>query len=467
MSDSTADLKTVKKLCFIDMPFGKKTDPRTRVEIDCDQIYETAIRPAVEEAGLTCIRGDEERTGGIIHRAMFARLLLSDFVIVDMTTANPNVFYELGVRHASRPYTTIPIFATIGAPPFDVACVRAIPYALENGRIAEAAASELRESIIRRIHDALQGPVTKDSPLFQLFDGFPGIEISHELTDVFRDRVEYSARFRSSLAEARAIKPREDAIRRLQEIESDLGDLRAIEKGVLVDLFLSLRDVSGWNEMINLYERFPADVRSAVICRQQYALALNRRAEGNDREQAIAVLEQLIKEHGLSAETGGILGRIYKDKYQEAKREGRIDAEFFLDQAIDAYRKGFEAEPADYYPGVNAINLLLQKGDPESLEQVDYLTPLVSFAVARRGGLNSTDYWDLATVLELAVVGRDRRMTAAALPRVVGSATADWMVKTTADNLAMVRDLREGQEDTSVLKQVIDALRKKEAELRG
>ncbi len=467
MNASPVNPEIAKKLCFIDMPFGKKTDPRTGVEIDCDQIYEAAIRPAVEEAGLTCIRGDEERTGGIIHRAMFARLLLCDFVIADMTTANPNVFYELGVRHAARPSTTIPIFATIGAPPFDVACVRAIPYALKGGRIEETAAAELRANIVRRIRDALEGPVAKDSPLFQLFDGFPGIEISHELTDVFRDRVEYSARFRDLLARARAIKPRDDALRRLKEIESELGDLQAIENGVLVDLFLSLRDLSAWNEMIDLYKRFPSDVSSAVICRQQYAMALNRRAEPGDREQAISVLDQLVKDHGLSAETGGILGRVYKDQYREAKRENRIEAEHFLDQAIDAYRKGFEAEPADYFPGVNTINLLLQKGDEDSLEQVDYLTPLVSFAVARRGGLNSTDYWDLATVLELAVIGRDPRMAASALPKVVGTATADWMVKTTADNLEMVRGIREGKEDTTVLDQVIDALREKEAALRG
>ncbi len=467
MNASPANLSAAKKLCFIDMPFGKKTDPKTGTEINCDQIYEAAIRPAVEEAGLTCIRGDEERTGGIIHRAMFARLLLSDFVIVDMTTANPNVFYELGVRHASRPYTTIPIFATIGAPPFDVACVRAIPYALEDGRIGETAAGELRANIVGRIRAALEGPVSQDSPLFQLFDGFPGIEISHELTDVFRDRVEYSVRFRNSLAQARALEPREDALRRLKEIESELGDLQAIENGVLVDLFLSLRDVSAWDEMIDLYKRLPAGVSNAVICRQQYALALNRRANAGDRDQAIAILEQLAKEHGLSAEIGGILGRIHKDQYLEAKRENRIDAEFFLDQAIDAYRKGFETEPADYYPGINAINLLLQKGDEQSLEQVDYLTPLVSFAVARRGGLNSTDYWDLATVLELAVVDRDQRMIMSALPRVVGTATADWMVKTTADNLEMVRGLRKGKEDTDVLDQVIETLRKKEEELRG
>ena len=116
--------------CFVDMPFGKKTDPNTGLEIDFDQIYAKAVRPAVEAAGLQCIRGDKEDSGGIIHKAMFARLLLCDFVVADLTTANANVFYELGVRHAARPYTTIPIYAPLSDLPFDVAMVRTIPYKL-------------------------------------------------------------------------------------------------------------------------------------------------------------------------------------------------------------------------------------------------------------------------------------------------------------------------------------------------
>ena len=118
-------------LCFIDMPFGKKADLATATEIDFDQIYQTAIKPAVEEAGLECLRGDEEGTGGVIHAAMFARLLLAEFVVADLTLANANVFYELGIRHAARPYTTVPIFANVSSPPFDVGLVRAIPYPRE------------------------------------------------------------------------------------------------------------------------------------------------------------------------------------------------------------------------------------------------------------------------------------------------------------------------------------------------
>jgi hypothetical protein len=458
--------EAARQLCFVDMPFGKKTDARTGIEIDFDQIYTHGIKPAAEEAGLECIRGDAERSGGIIHTAMFARLLLCEFGIADLTTANPNVFYELGVRHAAKSYTTIPIFATIGGLPFDVNLVRAIPYDLENGRLTDAAAQRLKQSLKERIRRAFEGPVAEDSPLFQLFEGFPGIEMSHELTDVFRDRVEYSREFRQKLAAARSYAPREEAVAKLQAIERELGELKAVESGILVDLLLSYRDVSAWDEMVSLYDRLPANVKEAVMMRQQLALALNRRAHPGDRERAVRVLETLLAERGGSAENYGILGRLYKDLYREAKDAQKHTAEGYLDRAIEAYTRGFECEPVDYYPGVNAITLLLQKGTDEAAQQVERLTPLVSFAVARRGGSASSDYWDLATVLELALIGRDETMATNVLPRLLIAAEAGWMPKTTADNLALLLKLRRGKEDTQQLEAIIEELRNREHELQ-
>jgi hypothetical protein len=84
-------------ICFVDMPFGQKSDLKSGVLVDFDQIYNEAIKPAIEQCGLEPLRGDEERTGGIIHSAMFARLLLSEFVLAAVTLANANVFYELGI----------------------------------------------------------------------------------------------------------------------------------------------------------------------------------------------------------------------------------------------------------------------------------------------------------------------------------------------------------------------------------
>jgi hypothetical protein len=60
-----------------------------------------AVGAGVEDVGLAPIRADKEDTSGIIHKAMFDHLLLCDFAGPDLTLSNPNVFYELGVRHAT------------------------------------------------------------------------------------------------------------------------------------------------------------------------------------------------------------------------------------------------------------------------------------------------------------------------------------------------------------------------------
>src|SRR5438093_4706064 len=164
-----------RALCFVDMPFGKMPDLKSGMVVDFDQIYNEAIKPAIEDCGLEALRGDEEQTGGIIHSAMFARLLLAEFVVADLTLANANVFYELGIRHTAKPFTTVPIFANIGALPFDVALVRAVGYQLKNGKLTEAAAQKLKSELAKRLCDAMNDAATDDSPLFQLIPEYPGI----------------------------------------------------------------------------------------------------------------------------------------------------------------------------------------------------------------------------------------------------------------------------------------------------
>lgn len=455
--------------CFIDMPFGKKPDLKAGVTIDFDQVYEQGIRPAVEAAGLQCIRGDREETGGLIHTAMFARLLMAEFVVADMTSANPNVFYELGVRHAAKPYSTIAIFATLGAPPFDVNGVRAIPYELTDGRLSDTAAAALRDALLQRIRAALKSPVATDSPLFQLFDRYPGISMSHELTDVFRDRVAYSAQFRTRLAAARAKKPAAEALAALQAIEAELGDIATAERGVVVDLLLSYRAVEGFDAMVALFERMSGEVQAAPVTRQQLAFALNRRNGPGDRERAIAVLEALRASHGDSAETLGLLGRIHKDRWRAAQKAGDLAAEGWLDEAIDAYRRGFEAEPLDYYPGINALTLLLQKDDDAAVAEIRRLAPLVTFAALRQGGEKAADYWTVATVIELHCLNRDAAQARRALPRalaLVQKAGEAWMLKTTRDNLRLIAT-RFGEPDGAPVAALADQFDQAIARMEG
>jgi tetratricopeptide (TPR) repeat protein len=445
------------------MPFEKKQDPSTGVEIDFDQVYNDAIKPAILAAGLDAIRGDEERTGGIIHAPMFARLLLSEYVVADLTLANPNVFYELGIRHAARPFTTVPIFANIHPLPFDVAMVRAIGYTLENGKLTAEAASALKAAITARLLAVMEGPAVKDSPLFQLIPDFPGIDLPHEVTEAFQDRVKHEDEFRLKLAEARGGPTDAQRAAALLQVQESLGNLKAAQPGVLVDLMLSYRDVSAWDLMVRLCDAFPDYLKDYVVVRQQWALALNRRKLPGDRDRAISMLDKLLKERGPDPETLGILGRVHKDRYRELKAAKNLMATAALDDAIGAYKKGFESDPRDYYPGVNAISLMIEKGD---LKQAEQMLPLVSFAVARRGGAASSDYWDLATVLELAAIGSDWKSANAVLPRTLAAAKFAWHVQTTIANLEMLQQAREGS-GTQVpqLVEIIGYLKQRAVEL--
>ncbi len=93
----------MKPLCFIIMPFGKKPDLKGNL-VDFDYIYNEFIRKVIENCGLSPVRADEEMIGGIIHKPMYERLILCDYAIADLTTANANVFYELGVRYTAKPF---------------------------------------------------------------------------------------------------------------------------------------------------------------------------------------------------------------------------------------------------------------------------------------------------------------------------------------------------------------------------
>jgi tetratricopeptide (TPR) repeat protein len=456
-----------RALCFVDMPFGQKPDLKSGVVVDFDPIYNEAIKPAIEQCGLEALRGDEERTGGIIHSAMFARLLLAEFVIADLTLANANVFYELGIRHAAKPFTTVPIFANINALPFDVALVRAVSYQLENGKLTKASAQKLKSELAKRLCDAISGATTDDSPLFQLIPKFPGIDLPEEVTETFKDRIRLVEEFREMLAGARA-QPLHEERKALLKIQRDLGDLKTIQRSLLIELMSSFRDAEAFKELVELYNSFPSSLKEHIVAKQQFALALNRRNQPGDREKALTILDQLLKSRGPDPETLGIKGRIHKDIYKEAAQAKRIIAIAALDDAISAYTKGFEADPRDYYPGVNAINLLIQKGDAEALKEAERLLPLVSFAVARRGGASSSDYWDIATVLELGCIGEDWATTNRLLPKAILAATDSFKTATTLGNLRLLKQARERTgHDVTELDGILNELSVRDIELRG
>jgi tetratricopeptide (TPR) repeat protein len=420
---------TQRPLCFVLMPFGKKPAIAGGL-VDFDAVYRELIAPAVAEAGLEPLRADEELTGGVIHKPMFERLLLCEYAVADLTTANANVFYELGVRHAVRPWSTVLLFAEgSGRLPFDVGLLRALPYQLDGGGRPAAVEAD-RAALAERLQAARRAET--DSPLFQLLDGYP--EIDHTRTDVFRDRVGYSLRQKQRLAEARR-----QGLEAVRAVEAELGRLDDLEAGVIIDLFLSYRAVRGWDEMIRLAERMPRPLADTVMVQEQLALALNRAGRGEKAEQ---VLLDLLAKRGPSSETYGILGRVYKDRWEAAlKGDDAPLARGLLERAIDAYRRGFEADWRDAYPGINAVTLMELKEPPDPRRHE--LIPVVRYAIGRRIAAGRPDYWDHATRLELAVLARDEEAAAAALADALPLVREPWEPETTERNLRLIRGARE------------------------
>ncbi|MFN9989308.1 MAG: TRAFs-binding domain-containing protein, partial [Cyanobacteriota bacterium] len=410
----------VKPLCFIVMPFGVKPDPGGLPDIDFDRLYETAIKLAVEDAGMVPIRADHETTGGVIHKPMFERLLLCDYVLADLTTANANVFYELGVRHTARPSTTLTIFAKHQKIPFDVNFLRSLPYDLGAANaFGEAEAKALREAVGRRLHELRELAITQapvDSPLFQLLGEWKSPDLAHMKTDVFREQVQLNEDFKRRLTGIRTKAKRPDLLPEAKQdlllLKEEIGELDAIDVGTTIDLFLSFRALEDWNGMIALYGQMPEVLKHQILVREQLGFAYNRRAtqEHNpaDRIEALRILEEVEDQQGPSSETCGLIGRIYKDQWTEALEAGRkLEAKGFLLKSLEAYLRGFRADQRDAYPGINALTLLEIKGDPASLKEKSKLLPIVRFAVEQRLG-DQPDYWDHATMLELDVLGEDQ-----------------------------------------------------------
>jgi hypothetical protein len=179
------------------------------------------------------------------------------------------------------------------------------------------------------------------------------------------------------------------------------------------------------------------------MIQEQLALALNRLGRSGEAEN---VLQELLRKRGPSSETLGLLGRVYKDRWEAAAKAGqKVLAAGLLDRAIDAYLKGFEADWRDAYPGVNAVTLMELKEQPDKRRLE--LLPVVEYAVERRIADSKSDYWDHATLLELAILRKDETKARQALQQSLTLIREKWEPETTVRNLRLIREARQRRND--------------------
>jgi O-acetyl-ADP-ribose deacetylase (regulator of RNase III) len=150
-----------RNTCFVIMPFGEKVDVDGKV-IDFDEVYEELFVEPAEALGFTVVRCDRIPRAGSIHADMFTHVAMDEVVIVDITTANPNVFYELGVRHALAPSITVLTKRRGTHVPFNIQGQRVIEYPAANGSWA-ASRAEIRTFIASGLREN-----RTDSPIFTI-----------------------------------------------------------------------------------------------------------------------------------------------------------------------------------------------------------------------------------------------------------------------------------------------------------
>ena len=424
------------RTCYIALPAGVRPDLDGRM-LDFEYLYSKVLKPAIEEAGLECRRLEEFEPGASWHRSLFTAILSSDLMIADISTHNPNVMYELGVRHGLKRGRTLMISAG-GRLPSNVGQIQPLFYAPDDdGRLTGPAAEEFRNRL-RSIVEVGRRSTISDSPLYEYF---PEIEVG--LPPELEIQTEWRSRKRrqSGVGGLGTSRPRSTS-RETQVSETRQREDEARSVGADPIEFLGYlrryRDLSAWNDLIRLADQAPPSVAQSPEVRQLLALALNRRGDSGDQDRAIELMEQLINETGGDTETFGVLGRIYKDRFEAARAANdKAGAAKSLDRALTCYRAGFERNPKDIYTGFNVVSLLLQREDVSIPAELNAFLPRIRAAVKEKIDSGRPEVRDVSMNIQLAAVAGDWSEAEASAHGFARQAGSGWLIESAR------RDLRE------------------------
>lgn len=139
---SSARMAGRTQLCFVIAPIG---EPETEIRKKSDQVLRHLLKPSLEPE-YEVERADQISRPGIITVQIVQRIFDADLVVADLTDQNPNVYYELAIRHATRK-PAIHIISRGQDIPFDVQDMRFVPYDLADPDSLDEARKQLRENI--------------------------------------------------------------------------------------------------------------------------------------------------------------------------------------------------------------------------------------------------------------------------------------------------------------------------------
>ena len=157
--------------CFVVMPFGvKPRNDGTDRTYNFDKVYRVIIQRAISNVKMQPLRADETEGSRIVHADMFKDLRDRPVVLVDLSLLNPNVLYELGIRHVMSPTGTVLMAneETVKKLPFDIALSRTISYKYDGEHLDWDEVERVIPQLQAAIEEARRG--TPDSPVYAFLE---------------------------------------------------------------------------------------------------------------------------------------------------------------------------------------------------------------------------------------------------------------------------------------------------------
>ena len=426
-----------KKTCFVVMGFGEKVDFETGRKLNLNASYENLIKPAVEAAGLECIRADEIAHSGVIDVPMYRQLLLADVVVADVSTANCNAFYELGVRHALRPYTTIIIAEDKFKFPFDIGHITVRTYRHLGEDIG---ASEARR-FTADLSKAIQTIVGKeepdvDSPVYTFLQRLRRLRLPDDL--------DAEGGAQPAPAPAAPGAPAAPDVPDLTHAALMQQVAEARNRGDFVTAKALLSTVR------TLMKGKNPDKPDDPYIVQQLALATYKSKLPTPQaalEEARGLLLTLDPATSNDTETLGLWGAVHKRLWDSTKDTAH------LDEAVRGYERGFYLRN-DYYNGIN-LAFILNVRAAHAKSRAEAVADFVQARRVRRevidicaeemkdGGPPSDDqkYWLLATWAEGLLGVGDEAGAQQKFQEASAVASAGWMKDSTQEQMENLRRL--------------------------
>ena len=155
-----------EKICFYIAPIGEEESEERK---HSDLFLESIVAPAFDNFGYKVVRADNIGKPGMITNQIIDYIMNASFVVCDLSYHNPNVFYELALRHATKK-PTIHIIRKCDKIPFDINDFRTI--VIDDSSIYTLIPSleSYKNQIVQQIRQMIDDPDAIDNPILSYLE---------------------------------------------------------------------------------------------------------------------------------------------------------------------------------------------------------------------------------------------------------------------------------------------------------